>query len=56
MVLCSAQEAILANVVKGLRTYLSVFGDTMVPQGFVVPDGEAWPEECRKQKLGKNDY
>lgn len=49
-----AQEAILANVVKGLRSYLEVVGDTMVPQGFVVPDGEAWPEECRGQKLGKN--
>ncbi|CAM9898051.1 unnamed protein product [Ectocarpus fasciculatus] len=55
-VFAQSREAILANVVKGLRTYLSVFGDTMVPQGFVVPDGEAWPEECRKQKLGSMLY
>lgn len=40
-------------MVKGLRCYLSVFGDTMVPQGFVVPDGEAWPQECRGQRLGE---
>lgn len=46
------QEAILANVVEGLRCYLGAFGDTRVPQGFVVPDGEAWPAECRGQKLG----
>lgn len=26
----------------------------MVPQGFVVPDGKAWPEECRGQKLGES--
>ncbi|CBJ27332.1 conserved unknown protein [Ectocarpus siliculosus] len=55
-VFAQSREAILANVVKGLRTYLSVFGNTMVPQGFVVPDGEAWPEECRKQKLGSMLY
>ncbi|CAN0007786.1 unnamed protein product, partial [Laminaria digitata] len=47
------QEAILANVVVGLRCYLGVFRDTRVPQGFVVPDGEAWPSECRGQKLGQ---
>ena len=46
------QEAILANVVEGLRSYLGAFGDTRVPQGFVVPDVEAWPTECRGQKLG----
>lgn len=46
------QEAILANVVKGLRCYLDVIEDTMVPQGFVVPDEEPWPRECWGQKLG----
>eukprot|EP00903_Cladosiphon_okamuranus_P017703 g16302.t1 len=51
-VFAQSREAILANVVKGLRSYLEVVGDTMVPQGFVVPDGEAWPKECRGQKLG----
>eukprot|EP00752_Nemacystus_decipiens_P004819 g4386.t1 len=51
-VFAQSREAILANVVKGLRSYLEVVGDTMVPQGFVVPDGEAWPQECRGQKLG----
>lgn len=47
------QEAILAKVVKGFRSYLDIVGDAKVPQGFVVPDGEAWPQECRGQKLGE---
>lgn len=49
-----SQETILANVVQGVRCYLSLVGDTMVPQGFVVPDGEPWPVECRGHKLGES--
>ena len=40
-------------VFSGLKVYKQVYGDLMVPQAFVIPEGDPlWPEETQGLKLG----
>lgn len=38
-------------VVKALDTFKALYGDLLVPQNFVVPTEEPWPEETWNMKL-----
>ena len=40
-------------IVPALLKYKELHGDMHVPQGFVVPSSEAWPEKMWEMRLGK---
>ena len=40
------------SLLAGLSAYSEHFDHVRVPQKFVVPDAEGWPEEARGLKLG----
>ena len=48
----SARNYVAPSLLAALGAYGEQFGHVRVPQKFVVPDTDGWPEEARGLKLG----